>query len=161
MADKTPKLNLPISVISRSDIGRLLREIDGLEAAMQRKSVQADQQLLPASRLLDDLGEQNKLNLLQAEDRKNLKLFLSGVRESAPVLHFSFSVDPSARFLNSLLIWLRREIHPQVLLQIGLEPTIGAGCVLRTTNRFFDFSLRSYFDSQRELLMNKLKESLQ
>ncbi len=160
MSDKTTsELSLPTSIVNRSDVGRLLREIDSFEAVMQRKSPQKDK-LLPSSPLLNDLCEQNKLNLLQTADRTNLRAFLQTVREKSPVMHFSFSVNPSPRFLGSLIVWLRREIHPNVLVQIGLEPTIGAGCVLRTTNRFFDFSLRNHFTKQHDLLMSKLKESL-
>jgi len=68
----------------------------------------------------------------------------------------SLSADPSTRFLEKLVTWLRREIHPQVLLTIGLQPTLGAGCVLRTPNRQFDFSLRQDFAKKRDLLIGKL-----
>jgi F0F1-type ATP synthase delta subunit len=159
MADKAPALSLTTSIINRSDVGRLLREIASLDATMHKKTPQKDK-LLPTSPLLNDLSEQNKLNLLQSSDREILKTFLEAVREKSPVLHFSFSVNPAPRFLERLIVWLRREIDPNVLIQIGLEPTIGAGCVLRTTNRFFDFSLRNYFANQNELLITKLKESL-
>ena len=161
MAGTSDKLSLPATIVTRSDLGRLLREIDEFEASLRHKSIKKDKQVLISSPLMDDLTELNKLNLLQPDDRQNLKKHLESIRKSAPVMHFSFSVNPSPRFLNSLISWLRREIHPQVLLQIGLEPNIGAGCILRTTNRFFDFSLRNYFDTQRELLISKLNESIQ
>ena len=63
----------------------------------------------------------------------------------------SFSADPSVTFLTKLMTWLRQEIHPQVLLTVGLQPTIGAGCILRTTNRYFDFSLRQDFANKRTM----------
>ncbi len=151
------QLSLPYSVVGRSDVGRLIRELEALEAAMQRKTAQKDEKLLPTSRLLDDLSQQNKLNLLQPDDRAALKQFLEQVRKDAPQLHFNFSTDPSPRFMASLVGWVRQEIHPAALLQIGLEPALGAGCTLRTTNRYFDFSLRHYFDNQRELLLSKMK----
>ncbi len=152
------QLILPFSVVSRADIGRLIRELESLDAAIRRKSARKDDKVLPTSPLLDDIAQQNKLNLLQPPERAALKTFLQAVHTKAPVLHFSFSSDPSSRSLVRLLTWLRQEIHPLVLLQIGLEPALGAGCVLRTTNRVFDFSLRRHFDKQRELLMTKLKE---
>jgi hypothetical protein len=37
-----------------------------------------------------------------------------------------------------------------------LQPTLGAGCVVRTTNRQFDFSLRQDFARKRDLLLEKL-----
>jgi|SRR5581483_439291 len=153
-------LKLPYAVVSRSDVGRLLRELDSLEAALKRKTAKKDEPMLPVSRLLDEIAEENKCNLLQAEDRGSLKAFLKTVYEGAPLLHFSFSVDPSPRFLSSLVAWLRQEIDPLVLLQLGLEPSLGAGCVLRTTNRNFDFSLRQHFAKQQKLLIGKIKEGL-
>lgn len=153
-------LQLPFSIVSRTDIGRLIRELDSLEITMARKSPDKNGNLLPTSRLLNELSIQNKLNLLQPADRAAAKQFLTEIRKTAPVLHFSFGADPSPRFLAGLVPWLRQEIHPLVLLQLGLEPTLGAGCTLRTTNRFFDFSLRRHFAAQSDLLMTKLKEEL-
>jgi hypothetical protein len=44
------------------------------------------------------------------------------------------------------------------LVRVGLQPNIGAGCVVRTTNKSFDFSLRRFFDSKHEFFMKKLHE---
>jgi hypothetical protein len=154
-------LNLPYSISNRSDVGRLRRELDVMEAAMQRKTARKDEKPLPFSPLLNDLSDQNKLNLLKAEDRATLKAFLDEVHQKEPTLHFSFSTNPSPRFLANLIAWLRKEIDPFVLLQIGLEPALGAGCVVRTTNKYFDLSLRHYFEKQRDLLLTKLKEGMQ
>jgi F0F1-type ATP synthase delta subunit len=68
----------------------------------------------------------------------------------------SFSADPSASFIERLMAWLRQEINPYVLVSVGLQPNIGAGCVVRSTNRQFDFSLRQDFLNKRDLLMNKI-----
>jgi len=68
----------------------------------------------------------------------------------------SFNADPSPLFSQRLVTWLRQEIHPQVLVQTGLQPSLGAGCTLRTTNQFFDFSLREHFKQNRQLLVQKI-----
>jgi F0F1-type ATP synthase delta subunit len=94
--------------------------------------------------------------MLQTEDREYLLKSLGWMRQQAPVLHISFSTDPSAAFMERLTTWLRQNISPFVLVQVGLHPNIGAGCVVRTTNKYFDFSLRQRFLSQRELLMQQL-----
>ena len=54
------------------------------------------------------------------------------------------------------MAWLRREIHPVVLLTVGLQPSIGAGCIVRSTNKQFDFSLREDFLKKHDLLMAKI-----
>ena len=60
-------------------------------------------------------------------------------------------------FQQKLITWIRQQIHPYTLLQVGLHPSIGAGCIVRTTNKFFDFSLRHRFSDQRMLLISKLR----
>jgi F0F1-type ATP synthase delta subunit len=44
-----------------------------------------------------------------------------------------------------------------VLVQIGLQPNLGAGCVVRTTNKYFDMSLRTKFFDSRDKLRAVLK----
>jgi hypothetical protein len=113
------------------------------------------------SRLLDEFTSTNKLNLLHDKDRARALSFLISVKAKAPVLHMSFSVDPSPAFIQKLMTWLRAEIHPLVLVHVGLQPNIGAGCVVRGTNKYFDFSLRQHFKKQRSLLMEKLQGDMQ
>lgn len=153
-------LALPVGVVSRIDAGRLLREVEILDQYLEQARVRQPNtpiELPRISRLLDELLTINKLDALQSDDRNRLLSFLTVVRSKSPILHMSFSADPSARFTQALVTWLRTEIHPLVLLQIGLEPNIGAGCIVRTTNKQFDFSLKQYFKGQRELLIQKIQ----
>ncbi len=106
--------------------------------------------------MLDELLQNNKINALVEVDRKRLLNFLMTVRAKAPIIHMSFSADPSPAFTQKLITWLRENVHPLVLLQVGLQPNIGAGCIVRTTNKYFDLSLRQHFANQQELLMVKL-----
>lgn len=104
------------------------------------------------SRLLSTLAKDNQLNLLEEEQRTNLQTALNKVYDSAPSMHISFAVEPSPRALEKILAWMRQNIHPQILLQVGLQPAIAAGCVLRGTNKVFDMSLRSNLTKQTEYL---------
>ncbi len=153
-------VKLPASIVTRTDVGRLIREVQAIEGVVKQGKMRGNSGEKPfaTSRLLDEISSENKLNLLHDEDRQILQDFLEQLRKAAPLLHFSFSTDPSPRFITSLLTWLRREIDPNLLLQIGLEPTLGVGCILRTTNRSFDFSLRHHFIDQHNLLVEKIKE---
>ena len=150
---------LPELVTSQADVGRLLRELEAIDDTLLSQTLRknaAETKMLKTSRLMDQTVELNKLNLLQQADRRQLRVFLAAVRQHAPVLHMSFSADPSPAFVGKLMAWLRREIHPLVLLNIGLQPSIGAGCVVRSTNRYFDFSLRQDFAKKRNLLLKEL-----
>ncbi|HSH55760.1 MAG TPA: hypothetical protein VK983_02970, partial [Candidatus Limnocylindrales bacterium] len=101
-----------------------------------------------------------KMNLLRKTDREKLLKYLSALLDKAPVLHMSFASDPSAAFMDKLVVWLRQNIHPQVLVRIGLQPSVAAGCILRTANKEYDFSLRQALDDQKPLLIAKLHEEL-
>jgi hypothetical protein len=152
-------LKLPPLVASTTDVGRLIREVEAIDESLHqlklRKSAAADK-APKTSQLMDKMVELNKLNLVHETDRQELKAYLEAVREKAPVLHMSFSADPSVQFVEKLISWLRREIHPQALLTIGLQPNIGAGCILRTTNKIFDLSLRQDFAQKKDVLIKRL-----
>lgn len=153
------QLSLPISVTSAVDVGRLMRELEQIDNALLQLGLRASgtaTQMPKTSHLMDQTIASNSLNLLQPKDRAQLNEFLTTVREKAPVLHMSFSADPPPAFIEKIMAWLRREIHPQVLLTIGLQPTIGAGCIVRSTNKYFDFSLRQDFVKKRELLLSQM-----
>jgi hypothetical protein len=158
-ADKVRELKLPVMVSGPTDIGRLFRELELIDQALLQLGLRkggSEVKMPKTSRLMDQVIETNKLNLLHKLDRTELEHFLNAIKEKSPVLHMSFSADPSPGFIEKLMTWLRKEIHPQLLLTIGLQPTIGAGCIVRTTNKQFDFSLREDFLSKRELLLGQI-----
>jgi hypothetical protein len=110
------------------------------------------------SRGLKDLCDDNKLNLLKKTDRDRLGKYLDLLISKAPVLHFSFASEPSGKFMSDLTLWLRKNIHPQIVVSIGLQPSITAGCVVRTANKQFDFSMREAFQRQGDLLAKTIQE---
>lgn len=145
-------LKLPPSLIGLADIARLNRELNGLNdffaGASHRPAGTASAQLPKISRLLDSLARENGVNLLDENARNSLRKRLDEVYEHAPSMHISFAVEPSPKSLEKILIWLRQNVHPQALLQVGLQPAIAAGCMLRTTNKVFDMSLRANLKKQ-------------
>lgn len=156
---KLQKMVLPILVTGLIDIGRLSRELEQLDNALLQLSLReggTEVKMPKTSRLMDQMIQDNQLNLLQESDRAKLKTFLDSVRAHSPIIHMSFSADPTPAFTEKLMVWLRREIHPLLLLTIGLQPNIGAGCILRTANKQFDFSLKQDFAGKRDLLLSML-----
>ncbi|MGH7142322.1 MAG: hypothetical protein ACREF5_02525 [Candidatus Saccharimonadales bacterium] len=151
---------LPDLVMSLSDISRLRRELEALDAYLRqeklRNSGQPSARLPKMSRLVDELSDINKLNLLDDNQRQQLTVFLTKLVTDAPVVNISFAVDPSSAFLLKIIQWFRRNIHQYILLQVGLEPSIAAGCVVRTTNQYHDFSLRAYFKEHKDELIGSL-----
>lgn len=154
---------LPVGLAGPVDIGRLLRELTALDEAVNQAQLRKQKSLeVPRPGvLLTRCAELNKLDLLNREDRQRLQAFLERVKTEAPLLHMSFSAEPGAAFIEKLMAWLRREIHPLVQLTIGMQPNIGAGCIVRSPNKYFDFSLRRDFEQKQDLLRQALTPAQQ
>jgi hypothetical protein len=149
-------LKLPNSVLNKGDLLRLTRELNSLNDFFI--SAQARQPGTPiqppkTSRPLEQLAQDNGLNLMDGAQREALYKNLQFLSENAPSLHISFANEPTPRALEPIMVWLRENIHPQILLQVGYRPAIAAGCVLRTPNKIFDMSLGVHLQKQVPLLM--------
>lgn len=149
-------LKLPAGLIGQGDVARLGRELNGLNdyfaGAKARPAGTASTQLPKISRVLEALATDNKINLLNEDERLRLQDGLKDIYDHAPTIHISFAVEPSPKALEKILEWVRQNIHPQTLLQVGLQPAIAAGCMLRATNKVFDMSLRSNLQKQSDYL---------
>ena len=151
-------LNLSLQVVTPADIARLQREVNKLSDYFVSAAARSagDGKTLPQlTTSLSQLSEKNKIDLQDPADRKQLAKDLEEIVAKAPVLHISFAGEPSAEALEKILAWLRDNIDPLVLLQVGLQPAIAAGCVLRTPNKIFDMSVRASL-VRSEPLLNKL-----
>ncbi|HEX5448300.1 MAG TPA: F0F1 ATP synthase subunit delta [Candidatus Saccharimonadales bacterium] len=154
------QLRLPSAVVSPSDIARMMRELNGLDdffVDAETRKAGTTVKLPKLTRSLDQLARDNGINLLQEAERSKLMESLKTVSRQAPNLHISFAVEPSPKSLEKILIWMRRNIHPQTLLSVGLQPAIAAGCVLRTPNKVFDMSLRNALNRQTSYLSQLIK----
>lgn len=163
MAHEQKAITIPTNIVSPTDIARLAREIESLDNFFREQAIRAGgapTSMPRVSKLMDQLAADNQLNLLNETDRGELGSLLSGLHKQAPVMHISFSVDPPGPYIQKIVDWLRRNIDPHVLVTVGLQPNIGAGCVVRTTNKLFDFSLREFFYNQRDFFIEKLHQAL-
>ncbi len=146
---------MPTGLVGQNDVNRVSRELDGLNdffISAAARSPGAPVKPPRITYLLEQLARDNNFNLLQAEHRVELKNKIDSL-SSAPLIHISFAIEPSPRVIDTILGWLRSNIHPNLLLQIGLQPTIAAGCILRTPSKIFDMSLRSHVQKQESYLV--------
>jgi F0F1-type ATP synthase delta subunit len=154
-------MQLPAILVGRSDALHLRREFEALQEylhqAALRKEDPANIKLPKTSRLLDEFVALNKLDLMHRADHERALTILSDLTDHAPQLHISFSAEPSSAFLAKLTLWLRQNIDPTVLVNVGIQPSIAAGCVVRTKNRQFDMSLAKSFKKHRDLLAEELR----
>lgn len=153
------ELKLPTSIASRKDVIRLHREIRSFIDITTQSIMRHDNPVKypPISEQLRALAVTNQIDM---RDPKNCEAMLKKVdeiKEHAPSVHISFPVEPSAEILERLVVWFRKEVDPYIVIQVGLQPTIAAGVVVRTPNHQFDFSLRRHLYENR----HKLGEALQ
>ena len=151
---KAPGLILPAQILTPGDVSRLLRELQDLEEFFEEAKLKgATTKSVPqATQTLNSFIKENSLNMLHEVDRAALKKYLEIIKAKAPIVHLSFATDPKPDFLIKLVAWFRTNADPYVLIQVGLQPNIAAGCILRTTNKYFDMSFKQHFlDSKAKL----------
>lgn len=155
------ELKLSAVVVSKVDVARMLRELQDLDEFLLEAAIRktGEAMKLPRmSRPLEEISRDNNYNLLDPEHRKELSSKLNVVLGKSPMVHMSFAAEPSARAIARIIEWFRTNVHPQILLQVGLQPTIAAGCVVRTPNLFFDLSLRHHLKQQEPYLIELIEE---
>lgn len=153
-------LALPDDISSHTILRQVRRELEAVDEFVRQHDIRepGKQAVLPrVGRALQGLAEANGLQLLEAEHRKQLTDFLNAVETHAPRLQISFAVEATPTAMNRLIQWLRGNLHPQALLEVGLQPTIIAGCIVRTPNKVFDFSLRKRFADAEDLLVQSIE----
>jgi F0F1-type ATP synthase delta subunit len=151
-------LQIPSSLVSRVEAGRLARELETLDESIQELSHRRHNEDVAPSPLMQALVELNKLDLKDAKQRQRLAAFLKELKVAAPVVHMSFAAEPQVAFTTKIITWLRREVHPLVLLDIGLQPSIGAGCIIRTNSKYFDCSVRQHLITNRPKLLELMRK---
>ena len=160
--NESPSEVLPSQISTPGDLSRLIRELDNLDEYLNQAALRSSQEaskIPQTSRALEELASMKSFNLLKSDDRKAFKTLLDEIKKKAPTIHFGFATPPSLTFLNKLVAWLRSNIHPQLLIKVGLEPSIVGGCIVRTTNKQFDFTLRKHFILKHDLLVEGLTGS--
>jgi len=153
---------LPPSVVTRTDVSRLVTEAEwvdnALTAAAARAKAGAAQPPHPAlSHALEDFMIQNQLTFGTSLDRTNMIKQLRILKDKVPTIHMTFAVTADRESLEQLAGWIRKSIHPQAVISVGLQPALVAGVYLRTPNHVHDLSVRTLLKGQHSLLTKELE----
>lgn len=154
---------LPLSIVSKADVSRLVREVEQIDNELTTAAVRARAGSPAApqpviSGQLKDFLELNKLQLaVSTQARTDLLKRLRALKDKAPVIHMTFASTVDGASLQQLVAWLRSSVHAQAVLEIGLQPALVGGVHIRTPNQIHDFSLRSKLEGQHELLVKQLE----
>ena len=153
------ELKLPTVIASRKDLIRLHREIRFFIDSVTQSIMRHDNPVkYPAiSEQLRALAVTNQIDMREPKNCEAMLERLDYLKEHAPSVHISFPAEPTAEILEKLVTWFRQEVDPNIVIQVGMQPTIAAGVVVRTPNHQFDFSLRRHLYANR----HKLGEALQ
>lgn len=139
---------LPGSVMGRQDMARLLRELEKIDNDFETQTLRTPGQPLtiPAmSRTLSEIIAANQVSIEQLEERQQLVKNMRVTKDKAPGVHITFAVDPHPEVVNQIVAWVRANLHPLALVNTGLQPGIIGGCIIRTPDHIYDFSLRNRF----------------
>lgn len=149
------------SVVSNMDIGRAIREVEKIDEFLYQAKIRSpgsSVSMPKTTKMLEGLAEANGLSLLNATHRKHLAGNLQNIKTGGKKIHISFAVEPTPAVMQKIVIWLRKNIAPDLIIEIGVQPTISVGCVIRTTNKVFDMSLRHRFADSKMMLAEILEK---
>jgi G3E family GTPase len=157
------KLALPPALVTRADLSRLVRDIEAIDNELEAQKArnhatgQSGYHVPTFSKSLADFAELNKLDLADDQLRMLLKDQMKVMKEKAPVLHMTFAVEADAASLGKIIEYVRKEIHPQALLSVGLQPALVGGVYLRTPNHVHDFSVRGRLASAHSVIAQDIE----
>lgn len=161
--DDDTQFGLPPALIGRADVSRLLREIEKVDYSLETQAIRTPGQPLtiPAmSRALTETIALNNVDVTNLDERKRLLESLREAKEKAPNVQITFAVDPEPAITSQLVSWIRTNLHPRALVTVGLQPAIIGGCIVRTPDHIYDFSLRKRFKDEQANLIQAINASI-
>lgn len=156
------QLILPTSIVSKLDLSRVANEIERVDQEIMSAKIRYKSGVLPdvqgmSSDQLNDLLIANKLQINDSKQRTNLLIQLRKLTESVPVVHMTFASAADNETLQLLVGWLRKSVHHQAVVSVGLQPGLIGGVYVRTPNHVYDLSVRSQLAGKRHLLLESLE----
>ena len=129
-------LQLTPDIITALELNRVIRELENLDDFLHQANIRtpgSSMSLPKTTKLLEGLAEANGFSLLDTVHRKHLIGKLRNLKLKVKKVHISFAVEPSPRVIRKIVLWMRENIHPQVVVEIGVQPTISVGCIVSPT----------------------------
>ncbi len=143
---------IPNTFSSTQQISALLTELEKL-----KPEVFALPQKWPSH--LQEFAQINALGNLTVASQSKLISFVKEVLASSPQLSLIVASMPNNEDLSELTGWFRSYIHPHATLHIAQNSDLLAGCILRTKDKVYDFSLRSSLFANSAKLVERLQHA--
>ena len=153
---------LPPTLVSKIDVSRLVNEAEKVDLELTGLEVRAKTGAAEGSKpvMSDQLNEfitKNDITLDNSQKRSELIKQLHLLKDHLPVIHMTFAVTADRDSLQQLANWLRASIHPQAVIEVGLQPALVAGVYLRTANQVKDLSVRGVLQARHGDLVTELE----
>lgn len=161
-AKRPSDYKLPTTIVTKLDVAHLVSELEHLDQEMTTASVRSKAGVSAStvtpvvSEALREFLAINTLEPKTSQDRALLIKQLHALKDTIPVVHMTFAVEVDRKSLVKLVEWFRTSIHPQAVIDAGLQPALVAGVYLRTPNRIHDLSLRAALRGSHDVLRKEL-----
>jgi F0F1-type ATP synthase delta subunit len=153
---------LPSNVVTRVDVSHVVSELERVDnditTATVRAQLNPQEVTRPAmSQQLTAFLEQNHMNLDNSQARSEIIKQLRLLKDKVPVIHMTFAVTADGESLATLTQWVRNQVHPQAVIDVGLQPALVGGVYVRTPNHIHDWSLRAKLHDGHDILVKELE----
>lgn len=148
----------PESVAELRDANRLARELSVVNEQLLQQKLKSQDETTATSQELKDVFKVNELDIAKEEDRQLILSWLKNARKQKAIINVSLAAEASHDFILKLSKWFRKEVDPNCLIVMGLDPAIGIGTIVRTTNKVFDLSLKSKLKNSKDILLSEIKK---
>lgn len=155
-------VTFPSAIVSRIDVARLIQAIELCDQRMVASEMRRQGGISDATQTADipevvqSFLAANQLTMGASKERQALLRALEQTKKSLPVIHVTFAAEVTREVLEQVVIWLRTHIHPQAVVEAGVQPALIAGVYVRTTNQVYDFSLRGALQGGRSILKKEI-----
>jgi hypothetical protein len=162
MSVEVPNFILPPSLTTKLDLAKIIREVEAIGQELESQKIRGQSQdgykIPPMSSGLSDFLSINKIDFMNDQARMILSEQLRALKDKVPIIHFTFASAADPQSLQQLVAWIRKELHPWTLIEVGVQPALIGGAYIRTPNHVHDFSMRSLFKNNSDVLVKDLEE---
>ncbi len=153
---------LPANLVTKIDISRVVTELEWADNELTsmtiRKKTGVKKQVEPVlSEQASEFLDVNTLDFGDAKVRAALIKQLHLLKNNVPTIHLTFAVPADGASLEKLAGWVRTAVHPQAVIEVGLQPALIGGVYVRTANHVHDWSMRAKLAENRGLITKELE----
>lgn len=143
---------LPDSIYSTTQLRQLQSELKRLGSLRSPKNVVFSDNLTA-------FADANKITKLNLAITKDMLKFVSSILDQTGEITITLASEPSAEERNELVAKFRRMFGKNLIMHIIIQPELLAGATVRTKTGFVDMSLRTALFSNKQKLIQGIKNA--